>query len=91
MFHERQSLIIWLYNLKHAKTLRRFGNVHYVSKRMKYVVLYCDRQEIEELQEKFSSMPFVRKVDLSWKPFLKTEYENSKPDKAKEYDYKIGL
>ncbi|MGE6258629.1 YlbG family protein [Heyndrickxia sporothermodurans] len=91
MFNERQGLIIWLYNLKHAKTLRRFGNVHYVSKRMKYVVLYCDRNEIDELQEKFSSMPFVRKVEASCKPFLKTEYENSKPDKAKEYDYKVGL
>ncbi|KYD04373.1 YlbG family protein [Heyndrickxia sporothermodurans] len=91
MFNERQSLIIWLYNLKHAKTLRRFGNVHYVSKRMKYVVLYCDQTEINELLEKFSSMPFVRKVEQSWKPFLKTEYENSKPDKAKEYDYKVGL
>jgi uncharacterized protein YlbG (UPF0298 family) len=91
MFVERQGLIVWLYNLKHAKTLRRFGNVHYVSKKMKYVVLYCNQDEIETLQDKFSSMSFVKKVEPSLKPFLKTEYENSKPDKAKEYDYKIGI
>ena len=87
----RQGLIIWLFSLKNAKALRRFGNVHYVSKRMKYVVLYCDQDEVEELVKKLSSFPFVKKVEPSYKPFLKTEFENSKPDKAKEYDYRIGL
>ncbi|AEH53054.1 conserved hypothetical protein [Heyndrickxia coagulans 2-6] len=58
---------------------------------MKYAVLYCDRKEIEQVKAKIESLPFVRKVDYSMKPFLKTEYENAKPDKAKEYDYKIGL
>lgn len=87
----RQGLIIWLFSLKNAKALRRFGNVHYVSKRMKYVVLYCDQDEVEDLVKKLSSFPFVKKVEPSYKPFLKTEFENSKPDKAKEYDYRIGL
>ena len=87
----RQGLIIWLFSLKNAKALRRFGNVHYVSKRMKYVVLYCDQDEVEELVKKLSSFPFVKKVEPSYKPFLKTEFENSRPDKAKEYDYRIGL
>ncbi|KHD84694.1 YlbG family protein [Heyndrickxia ginsengihumi] len=91
MLSDRQGLIVWLYHLKQAKLLKRFGNIHYVSKRMKYVVLYCDRTEIDYLQEKLSKFSFVRKVEVSWKPFLKTEYENAKPDKAKEYDYKIGL
>lgn len=91
MLSDRQGLIIWLYQMKHTKHLRRFGNVHYASKRMKYAVLYCDRKEIEQVKAKIESLPFVRKVDYSMKPFLKTEYENAKPDKAKEYDYKIGL
>ncbi|CAM3408098.1 UPF0298 protein N288_09040 [Cytobacillus oceanisediminis] len=71
--------------------LRRFGNVHYVSKRLKYVVLYCDLADTEGLMEKISSYSFVKKVEPSYKPFLKTEFENSKPDKAKEYDYKMGI
>lgn len=91
MYSDRQGLIVWLNNLKHAKSLRRFGNIHYISKKMKYVVLYCDRMEIEMLEEKLGSLGFVRKVEQSYKPFLKTEFENSKPDKAKEYDYKIGI
>lgn len=91
MFTERQGLIIWLYNLKNAKSLRRFGNVHYVSSKMKYAVIYINQDEAETVAKKLSSMPFVKKVDFSYKPFLKTEYENSKPDKAKEYDYRVGL
>ncbi|MBW8348656.1 YlbG family protein [Bacillus sp. IITD106] len=91
MLNGRQGLIVWLFSLKNAKALRRFGNVHYISKRMKYVVLYCAQDEAESLAEKLSSMPFVKKVELSYKPFLKTEFENAKPDKAKEYDYRIGI
>lgn len=91
MFGQRQGIIIWLYSLKQAKMLRRFGNVHYVSKRLKYVVLYCNQDEIKETMEKIQTYSFVKKVDLSYKPDLKTEFENSKPDKAKEYDYKLGI
>lgn len=70
--------------------LRKFGNVHYVSKRLKYVVLYCDMDQIEKTMDKISSYSFVKKVVPSYKPFLKLEFE-SKLDKAKEYDYKIGI
>ncbi|MBU8877696.1 YlbG family protein [Bacillus sp. FJAT-29790] len=91
MLGQRQGIVVWLYSLKQAKMLRRFGNVHYVSKRLKYVVLYCDLVETEELIEKINSYSFVKKVEPSYKPFLKTEFENSKPDKAKEYDYKMGI
>lgn len=92
MLKGRQAIIVWLYSLKHAKAFRRFGNVHYVSKRLKYVVLYCNQKDVPQLIEKFSSLPFVKKVELSYKPYLNTEFENAKPDKAKEYDYyKMGI
>ena len=91
MLSQRQGLIVWLHSIKQAKMLRRFGNVHYVSKRLKYVVLYCNQEEIGDLQEKLETFSFVKKVEPSYKPFLKIEYENAKPDKAKEYDYKMGI
>lgn len=90
MFEKRQGLIVWLHSLKHVKLLRKYGNIHYVSKRMKYVVLYCDMEQIEQIAEKLSSFSFVKHVEPSYKPFLKLEFE-SKVDKAKEYDYKMGL
>ncbi|WP_338469932.1 YlbG family protein [Niallia sp. XMNu-256] len=91
MLSQRQGLIVWLNSVKQAKMLRRFGNVHYVSKRLKYAVLYCNQVDIEELTAKLNTFSFVKKVEPSYKPFLKIEYENSKPDKAKEYDYKMGI
>ncbi|ABS73849.1 MULTISPECIES: YlbG family protein [Bacillus] len=90
MENKRQGIIVYLHSLKHSKMLRKFGNVHYVSKRLKYVVLYCDMDLIEKTMEKISSYSYVKKVEPSYKPFLKLEFE-SKLDKAKEYDYKVGI
>ncbi|NSL50755.1 YlbG family protein [Calidifontibacillus erzurumensis] len=90
-FSNRQGVIVWIHSLKQVKHLKKFGNIHYVSKKLKYVVIYMDMERVEETVEKIESLPFVKKVELSYKPFLKTEFENSKPDKAKEYDYKIGI
>ncbi|WP_028398895.1 YlbG family protein [Ectobacillus panaciterrae] len=89
MFGQRQGIIVYLHSLKHAKLLRKYGNIHYISRRFKYVVLYCDMSQIDFLMEKLNSFPFVKRVEPSYRPFLKTEFENSKPDRAKEYDYKI--
>jgi uncharacterized protein YlbG (UPF0298 family) len=91
MLGQRQGIIVWLYSLKQAKMLRKFGNVHFVSKRLKYVVLYCDLEDVDSIMNKIESYSFVKKVEPSFKPFLKTEYENSRPDKAKEYDYRMGI
>lgn len=91
MLGQRQGVIIWLYSLKQVKMLRRFGNVHYVSKSLKYVVLYCNIEDTEGIMEKLKSYSFVKKVEPSYKPFLKMEFENKMPDKAKEYDYKMGI
>lgn len=89
--NERQGMIVYVYQLKHAKSLRKYGHVHYISKRQKYVVLYCNRDEMTALMNKIQRLPFVKDVVESYRPFLKTEFENAKPDKAKEYDYKAGL
>lgn len=80
MENKRQGIIVYLHSLKHSKMLRKFGNVHYVSKRLKYVVLYCDMDLIEKTMEKISSYSYVKKVEPSYKPFLKLEFE-SKLDK----------
>lgn len=88
---ERQGLIVYVHHLKQAKSLRRYGHVHYISRKMKYVVIYCDYDEIEAAINKVSRLPYVREVMPSYRRFVNTEFENAKPDKAKEYDYKSGL
>ncbi|MEJ9279960.1 MULTISPECIES: YlbG family protein [Ureibacillus] len=90
---ERQGLIVYVYQLKHAKSLRKFGNVQYISRKLKYVVLYCNRDEISYIKNKIQRLPFVKDVVESYLPFVKNEFENSKSkkDQDQEYDYKIGL
>ncbi|CAG9611060.1 hypothetical protein BACCIP111899_00232 [Bacillus rhizoplanae] len=87
MFGQRQSMIVYLNSLKHAKILRKYGNIHYISKRFKYAVVYCDMEQLEYMMQKLNKLPFIKKVEPSYRPFLKTEFENSRPDRAKEYDY----
>lgn len=93
MFGNRQGVIIWVHSLKHVKNLRRFGNIHYVSQRLKYIILYTNMQDVDRLVSKIQSYSYVKKVELSYKPFLKTEFENNsrRDEKEKEYDYKIGI
>lgn len=93
MMQERQGLIVYVHQLKHAKSLRKFGHVQYISRRLKYVVLYCNRDETTYLKNKIQRLPFVKDVVESYRPFLKNEFENSKPDhdEDEEFDYRIHL
>jgi uncharacterized protein YlbG (UPF0298 family) len=80
----RIGLAVWLHSLKYVRQMRKYGNVHYASKRMKYVVLYCDEATIDETIEKLESLHFVKLVNKSMRPYLKTEFQNTRPDKAKK-------
>ena len=48
----RQGIIIYLHNLRQAKSLRKYGHVHYISRKMKYVVLYCNQEDVESVMKK---------------------------------------
>ncbi|MBC5635853.1 MULTISPECIES: DUF2129 domain-containing protein [Ornithinibacillus] len=87
----RQGIIVWYQHAKNMKQIKRLGNVLYTSKKLKYAVMYVDQSNLEEIEKKLLKYPFVSRVDRSYKPFIRTEYENAKPDKAKQYDYKMGI
>lgn len=88
---KRQGIIIWFQHSKNIKQLRKIGYIIYTSKRLKYAVMYVNQEDIDEIEAKLLRFPFVSRVDRSYKPFIRTEYENAKPDKAKQYDYKMGI
>ena len=62
---ERRAIIVWLYTLKPIKQLKRFGNIQYISKRLKYIYLYVNEEEVESVIDKVSKFHFVRKVAVS--------------------------
>lgn len=84
---KRQGLIVWFQHRKHIKNIRRYGHLMYVSKRMRFAVLYVNQEEIDSIQTALKRHSFVKKVEPSYKPFIDTSFENSKPDQAKMYDY----
>lgn len=91
MLTKRQGLVVWFQHMKNMKHIKRYGNLIHVSKRLKYAVIYVNQENIDEVEKKLLKHSFVSKVDRSYKPFIRTDYENSKPDEAKSYDYKMGI
>lgn len=88
---ERQGIIVWFQHMKNVRQFKRFGHLLYVSKGMKYAVIYVNQDQVEQVSEKLDRLPFVSKVELSYKPFIRTVYESKKNDKEKEYEFKYGL
>jgi len=74
----RTGLIVWLHNTKYVKVLRKFGNIHYVSKKMAYAVLYCDSEKSDLIVQKLEKQKFTKRVDYSYLGQLKTEYASKK-------------
>ncbi|EJE99074.1 YlbG family protein [Liquorilactobacillus mali] len=75
--NERQGVIVYLYHLKNSRQLRRFGTIHYVSRKMKYVVLYTDRIKVSETVEKLSGMRYVKKVMVSPLPDVEISFADT--------------
>jgi uncharacterized protein YlbG (UPF0298 family) len=88
MREKRLGVAVWVKNVRAAKNLRKFGTIHYISKRLNYVSMYVDANEIDEAIRIMEKLHFVTKVERSHRHEIPVVYNNAKPDKAKEYDYK---
>lgn len=91
MHTKRQGIIVWFQHRKNIKHIKSFGNLLYVSRKMRYAVLYVNQSEIDSIEHNLRKLPFVSKTEQSYRPFLSTDFENALPDKAKMYDYKMGI
>lgn len=89
MRERRLGLAVWVKNVRAAKNLRKFGTIHYVSKRLNYVSMYVDANKIDETIRVLERLSFVTKVERSHRHEIPTVYNNARPDKAKEFDYRL--
>lgn len=64
----RRGLVVWVYNLRQLKNLKRYGTIIHASRKMKYVILYVNEGELGEIQEKIEKLHFVRSVEQSYRP-----------------------
>lgn len=85
MLPERTGYIIWVSDLKAAKSLERFGSIHYVSRKLHYVVIYMNADRAEEALKQLGKLPYVRKIERSYRNELKTEYTKDTEEKSKFY------
>jgi uncharacterized protein YlbG (UPF0298 family) len=84
----RQGLIVWFQHKKNIKQIKRYGHLIYTSKKLKYAVIYVNVTDIDRIEEKLLRLPFISKVERSFKPYVLTDFQNTAPDQAKQYDYK---
>lgn len=70
------GLAIWLTTNRHINKLKRFGEIHYVSKKMDYIILYVKEQEKEDIKDKISSFHFIKKIQESQWTEMKTEFKD---------------
>lgn len=74
---KRQGIVIWVYTLRQLKNLRRFGYIHYVSNRLKYIVMYVDQNEVEDKIKQLNGLHYVRKVEISYRPDIDMTFSDS--------------
>jgi len=87
MLHERAGLIVWVNDVKQAKGLEKYGNVHYISKKMRYAVMYINADRYDDTAKNLSRLPYVKRVERSLRNELKTEYSSEVQDKTKSYSF----
>lgn len=85
MFTDRTGIIIWVNDVKAAKNLERYGTVHYISKKMHYVVMYVHSDRYEETVKNVQRLPYVKKIEKSFRNEIKTEYNSNVPDTTTFY------
>ncbi|WP_088834111.1 YlbG family protein [Paenibacillus tyrfis] len=86
MFTERSGIIVWVSDLKAAgKNLEKYGNVHFISKRLHYAAMYVYSSRLDETVKQLQKLPYVKKVERSYRNEIKTEYTSNVPDKTRFY------
>ncbi|WP_159887089.1 YlbG family protein [Paenibacillus puerhi] len=86
MFTERAGIIVWVSDVKAAaKHLEKYGNVHFISKKLHYAAMYIYASRLEETIKQLQRLPFVKKVERSHRQEIPTEYNSNMPDKTRFY------
>lgn len=66
----RRALVVYINGNRVIRTLRRYGLVRYFSRRMHYVILYVDQDQVRAVTDKLKKLRAVRRVEESYRPDL---------------------
>lgn len=71
---KRASLIVYLHYNRDLRKLKKYGDVLYHSKRMRYALLYLNQEDLAETKELLQAEKFVKKVLPSYQDSLDREF-----------------
>ncbi len=77
---KRSKLYLWLYSFKSFNQLKKYGYIHYSSRKMNYVVMYVDEDERDEKIKEIEKLNFVREVDISPQETIDMSFEHALDD-----------
>lgn len=62
---ERVGLSVYLYYNRDARKVSKLGELYYHSKKMRYLVIYIDYKELDDLKIYLENQRFVKEVKIS--------------------------
>lgn len=74
---KRKGIVVWVYSLKQVLNLKKFGTIHYQSRKMNYVILYTDDVDIKSKIASIQRLHFVRHVEVSHMDEIDMTFENA--------------
>ena len=89
---KRIALIAYLKSVSDQYKLRRYGDIVYFSKKLRYCVLYVNSDEALKIKDQIENLDFINRVEISEedKLNLNSEYiEGQISDLAKKAEEKI--
>lgn len=72
---DRQEIVVYLYSTRNTRQLQQYGHVQYVSRRMKYAIVYVNKQVSDRLIEEIEQIDFVKSVELSPRKEIDMSFE----------------
>ena len=74
----RVSLVVYLKHIKHERQIRKYGHIVHSNRQRKYVIMYVNENEADDVVNKLMKLKYVRHIDVSPYRFLKKTYEKEK-------------
>ncbi|PKR78513.1 hypothetical protein CEY16_01795 [Halalkalibacillus sediminis] len=84
MITKRQGIVVWLKNLKYSRKLKRYGHMIYTSRKQKYMLIYINQEDVEDIIKELEDLHFVKEVERSYRPYVEEVYESKIPEKPKK-------
>lgn len=80
--NKRRGLIVYVRTLRQVRQLRKYGNVEYVSRKMRYVLIYMDADKFEKNKQQIEELTFVVKTEISKRQSLNPNPVIDKEDRG---------